>query len=150
LGDHFRLLDDFFNRKLADDAAKVAFHYQADQSFALCGTFREELLGSGLNRFRIGLYLDLRNGLYCYCDTLARIEILLRRNVERHQLERKAAARLDHRENHRSMTFDDARAAKAIHDKRLMRSRLPVQFCEYRHQEQNGQDHQSCDDQYTL
>src|SRR5262249_50081434 len=92
----------------------------------------------------------LRNGLDCYGDTLARVEILLRCNVERHQLERKAAARLDHRENHRSMTFDDTRAAKAIHDKRLMRSRLPVQFCEYRHQEQNGQDHHSCDDQYTL
>ena len=32
---HLRLLDDLFHRELADDAAQVAFHHQADQPFAL-------------------------------------------------------------------------------------------------------------------
>ena len=35
VGDHLRLLDDFFHRELADDAAQMAFHHQADEAFAL-------------------------------------------------------------------------------------------------------------------
>ena len=45
LGDHFRLLDDLLDGELADDAAQVALHDEADQAFALIGGFGEELLG---------------------------------------------------------------------------------------------------------
>ena len=47
---HLRLLDDLFDRQLADDAAQVAFHHQADQALALLGRLGEELLGGGEDR----------------------------------------------------------------------------------------------------
>ena len=37
IGNHFRFLDDLFHRQLADDAAQVSFHHQANQAFALRG-----------------------------------------------------------------------------------------------------------------
>ena len=37
--DHFRLLDDLLHGELADDAAEVAFHHQADEAFALFRAF---------------------------------------------------------------------------------------------------------------
>ena len=90
---HFRLLDDLFHRELADDAAQVAFHHQADQAFALLGRLGEKLLGRGENRLGIGLHLDLRHGFHRDRDALAGVEVLLRRDVERHQLERQPTAR---------------------------------------------------------
>ena len=53
LADHLRLLDDLLDRELADDAAQVAFHHQADQAFALLRRLGEELLGRGQDRLRI-------------------------------------------------------------------------------------------------
>ena len=50
---HLRLLDDLLHRELADDAAQVAFHHQADQAFALLGRLGQELLGGGQDRLRI-------------------------------------------------------------------------------------------------
>ena len=39
VGNHLRLLHDFFHGELADDAAQVAFHHQPDQAFALLVAF---------------------------------------------------------------------------------------------------------------
>jgi hypothetical protein len=48
------------------------------------------------------------------------------------------------------VTFDDARAAKTIHDKGLMRSGLSIEPCKHRHEEQDGQNHQSRNNPYTF
>src|SRR5262245_20696876 len=47
------------------------------------------------------------------------------------------------------MSFDDARAAKAIQEESLVRSGFSIQLGEHRHQEEDGQDHQSCNHVYT-
>ena len=143
---HLRLLHDLFHSELADDAAQVAFHHQADQAFALLRRLGQELFGGGLDRFRIGLDLDLRDGFHGHGDALFGIEILLRRDVERHQLQRKQAANLHHREDDGAAAFDDAGAAEAVNHQRFMRARLAVQPGEHGHQEQDGNHHQSRDD----
>ena len=50
VGNHFRLLHDFFHRELANDAAQVAFHHQPDQPLPLVIGLGQELLCSGANR----------------------------------------------------------------------------------------------------
>src|SRR5208282_3346349 len=60
---HLGLFDNFFDGELSDDAAQMAFHYQADQAFALLIGFGEELLGCGEDGFLVGLDLDLSDGL---------------------------------------------------------------------------------------
>src|SRR5881409_518376 len=77
--------------RLADDAAQVAFHHQPDQAFTLVRRLREELLRGGLDRHRIGLDLDLRDRFDGDRHALFRVEVLHRRNVERHQLQRQLA-----------------------------------------------------------
>ena len=111
-----------------------------------CGDLGEELLGRGLDRFRIGLDLDLRDRFHRHGDALLGVEILLRRDVERHQLERKQAAILHHGEDHGAAAFDDARAAEAINHQRFMRAGLAVQLGEHGHQKQDGNHHQARDD----
>ena len=123
VGDHLRLLDDLLDRELADDAAQVAFHHQADQAFALLRRLGQELLGRGLDRLGIGLDLDLRDRFDRDRDALLGVEVLLRRDVERHQLERQLAAGLHHREDDRAVAFDDAGAAEAVDDQRFVRAR---------------------------
>ena len=51
------------------------------------GALGEELLGGGENRFAIGADLDLRNGFDGDGDALLGVEVLLRRDVEGHQLQ---------------------------------------------------------------
>ena len=111
VGDHLRLLDDLLDRQLADDAAQVAFHHQPDQAFALRRRLGQELLGRRLDRLAVGLHLDLRDRLDRHGDALLRVEVLLRRDVEGHQLERQLAAALEHREDDRAVPLDDARPA---------------------------------------
>ncbi len=91
---HLRFLDDLFHRKLADNAAQMAFHHQANQRLAILIGFRQELLGRGFDGFRIRLHLDLRDRFHRHRHALFGIEILLRRDVERHQLERQLAITL--------------------------------------------------------
>src|SRR5208282_3531792 len=123
---HLGLLDDFFHGELSDDPAQMAFHHQTNQAFALLIGLGEELLGRGINRFGVGLHLDLRNRLDGYGDALFGIEILLWSDVKRHELERQIMAVLDHGEHDRSMTGDYALAAKAINNQRFMWSRFAV------------------------
>src|SRR5207253_9345180 len=145
VADHFRLLDDLFHSELSDDAAQVAFHHQADETLALLGRLGEKLFGGGLDRFGIRFDLDLRDGFDGYRDTLFRIEVLLGRDVERHQLQREQAAILHHRENHGAAPLDDAGAAETIYHESLMRPGLAVQPGEHGHQQNESQCHQSCD-----
>ena len=80
-----------FHRKLPDDAAQVAFHHQADQAVAFGIALGQKLFGRGDDRFRIGLHLDLRHRFHRHRDALHGVEILLRSDVERHQLQRQLA-----------------------------------------------------------
>ncbi len=61
--DILRVFDQVFNCELANNAAQVTFHYQADQAFALLLAFTEELLGSGLHALFVRAHLDLCDGL---------------------------------------------------------------------------------------
>ncbi len=56
--------------------------------FALLRRLGEELLGRSPDGFRIRLHLDLRHGLHRDRHALLGVEVLLRRNVERHQFQR--------------------------------------------------------------
>ena len=93
---HLGFLHDLFHRKLADDAAQVAFHHKADQRLAVLVGLGEELFGRCLDGFRVGLDFDLRHGFDGYGDALHRVEVLLRGNVERHQFERELARGFEH------------------------------------------------------
>ena len=126
IADHLRLLDDFFDGELSDDAAQMAFHHQADQAFALLIGFGEELFGRGEDGFLVGLHLDLSDGLDGDGDALLGVEILLRGHVERHEFERKALAVFDHRKDDRAVSLDDAGSAKAVNNQRFIWSRFAV------------------------
>ena len=123
---HLRLLDNFFDGELSDDAAQMAFHDQADQAFALLIAFGEELLGRGKNRLFVGLYLDLRHGFDGDGYALFGVQILLRSHVERHEFERKVFAVLDHRKNDGAVSLNHAGSTKAIDDQRFMGSRFAI------------------------
>ena len=109
-----------------------------------CGGLGQELLGGGQDRLRIRLHLDLRHGFHRDRHALLGVEILLRRDVERHQLQRQLAAVLHHREDHRALP-DDAGAAEAVNDQRLVRAGLAVQPGHH-HQEQDRQNSQTDND----
>ena len=138
VGNHLRLLDDFFHRELADNAAQVAFHHQTDQAFALLIALGEELLGRGQNGLAIGLHLDLRHGFDRDCDALFGVEILLRRHVERHQFERQIAADLHHGQHQRAVSLHHPRPAQAVHDECLVRPRFAIEPGHSAHQKEDG------------
>ena len=141
LAHHLRLLHDLFHGELSDDAAQMAFHHQADQSFALLRSLGEELFGGGQNGFRIALDFDLRYGFHRDRHALPGVEVLLRRDVERHQLERQPTGALHHGEDDGAAAFHDARAAESVDDDGFVRSRLAEQLGEHGHQEEDRQDH---------
>ena len=140
--DHLGLLDDLLDRELADDAAQVPFHHQPDQPFALVGRLGQELLGRRLDRLRIGLHLDLRDRFDGHRHALLRVEVLHRRHVERHQLQRQLPARFDHREDHRAVALDHARAAEAVDDERLVRPGLAIERGQNAREQDHGERHQ--------
>ena len=82
ISNHLWLLYDFFHRELADDAAQMSFHHQANQSLALLISLGQKLLGCGQNGFGIRLHFDLRHRLDGDRDTLLGVEILLWRHIE--------------------------------------------------------------------
>ena len=118
----------------------MAFHDQANQALPLIICLGQELFGGGENRFGVRFHLDLRHGFHRDCNTLFRVQILLRSHVEGHQFERKLAADLHHRQHHRSVTLYDAGSAQAINDQRLVRSRFAIDPCHPADQEQNDHD----------
>lgn len=105
----------------------MAFHHQPDQPFARLIGLGEKLLGGGLDGFGVAFHFDLRDRFHRHGDALFGVEILLRRDVERHQLQRKLAVAFHHRENHGSPAFHDAGAAEAVNHQRFMRARFSVQ-----------------------
>ena len=146
VADHLGLLDDLFHRELADDAAQVAFHDQADEALALLGRLGEELLGGGEDGLGVGLHLDLRHRFHRDRHALAGVEILLGRDVERHQFQRQSSAVLHHRKDHRAAAFDHARAAESVNDDGFMRPGFAEQLGEQGHQEEDRQHHEAGDD----
>ena len=136
VGNHLRLLHDFFHRELADDAAQMAFHHQPDQPFALLIALGEELLGSRQHRLPVGLHFDLRHRLHRHRDALFGVQILLRRHVERHQFQRQIPADLHHGKHQRAVSLHHARSAQAIHDECFVRPRFAIEPGHSAHQEQ--------------
>ena len=116
LGDHLGLFDDLLDGELADDAAQMAFHDEADEAFALVGRLGEELLGGGEDGLFVGADFDLRDGFDGDRDALLGVEVLLRGDVEAHELERELAGVFDHGEDDGGAALDDAGAAKAVDD----------------------------------
>ena len=123
----------------------MALHHQPDEALAFVGRLGEELLRRRENRFRIGLHFDLRYGFHRDRHALPGVEVLLRRDVERHQLERQPTGAFHHGENHGSAALHHARATETVYDDGLVRPRLAEQLGEHGHQEQNRQDHQAGD-----
>jgi hypothetical protein len=104
----------------------MPFHHQPDQPFALLVGFGQKLLGRRQYRLTIGLHLDLRHSLDRHCDALLCVQILLRRHVERHQLQRQIFANLHHRKHQCAVPLHHARPAQAVHDERLVRPRFAI------------------------
>src|SRR5580698_7442291 len=147
VGNHLRLFDDLFDRELADDAAEVTLHHQADEDFALLGALGEELFGRGANRHGIGLHFDLRDGFDGDRYALLRVETLLGRDVKRHQLEREFLARLHHRPNDGAAALHDPRfGSGSVDDQRFVRAYFPVHPRERRHEENDGEDQKTAND----
>jgi hypothetical protein len=107
---------------------------------ALVRLLGQELLGRGEDRFRVRLHLDLRHRFHGHRHALPRVQVLLRRHVERHQLERQPAAILHHRKDHRAAALHHPRAAQAVYDDRFVRTGLAEQLGERHQNEQQDQD----------
>ena len=93
LADHLRLFDDLLDGQLADDAAQVPFHDQSDQPLALVKRLAEKLLRGGEDAVAIVAHFKLCDGLDPDRDALVGVEVLLRRDVEGHQLQREGLRR---------------------------------------------------------
>ncbi len=63
IANHFRFLHDLLDRELADDAAQVAFHHEADQAFALFRPLGQELFGCRANGLRVGFHFRFERPL---------------------------------------------------------------------------------------
>ncbi len=146
LGDHLGLFDDLLDGELADDAAQVAFHDEADEAFALVGRFGEELLGRGEDGFLVGADLDLRDGFDGDGDALLGVEVLLRGDVEAHELERELAGVFDDGKDDGAAAFDDARAAEAVDDDGFVRAGFAKHLAHETDQGEGGEDDQTNND----
>ena len=94
----------------------MAFHHEANQALALVWFLAQELFRSGEDRFLVGFDLDLRHRFHGDGDALLRVQVLLRRHVEGHQLERQIPAGLHHRKNEGASSAVDLRASHAVSD----------------------------------
>jgi hypothetical protein len=110
--------------ELADDAAEMAFHDEADEAFALIGRFGKKLLGCGEDGLFVGTDFDLGYGFDGYGYALLGVEVLLRCDVEAHELERELTGVFDDREDDGATAFDDARAAETVDDDGFVGSRF--------------------------
>ena len=104
----------------------MAFHDKPDESFAQLRRLAQKLLGSSQDGGLIAADFNLRDGLDCHGNALPGVEILLRRNVEAHQLQTQLAAAFHHGEDHRAVSLDHARAAESIHDQGLIGAGLAI------------------------
>src|SRR5882762_1110244 len=150
VADHFRLLDDLLDGELADDAAQVTFHHQANQGFALLWPLGEELLGSRQDRFFVVLHLDLCHGFDGYGDTLLRVQTLLRGDVERHQLQREIPAGLHHRKNQGAFSAVDFRPSHAVPDQSLIWPDFSIHLRDHDHDHQDAKYEKPGDDHYFV
>ena len=123
----------------------MPFHHETDEALTLIGRLGEELLRRGVNRLEIRLHFDLRHRFDGHRDALFGVEVLHRRHVERHQLERELTDGFDHRKDHRAVAFHDARAAKPVDDERFVRSCLAIERGEKGAQQRHDEHHQADD-----
>ena len=124
VGHHLGLLDDLLDGQLADDAAKVAFHDEANQRFALRRRFGQELFSRRPDGIGSRLDLELRHRLDVHRDALIGVEILLRRDIEAHQLEAELLRAVNQWQDQLRAPLHDVRAAKPVANQRLVRSDL--------------------------
>src|SRR5579875_3402824 len=111
----------------------MALHHQANESFTLRRRLGEELFSSSQNGFLIRTYFDLRYCFHRYGHALFCIKVLLRRDIERHELQRKLAAAFHHRKDDRAMALNDPWSTKAVDDEGLIGAR----FAKHLRQETN-------------
>src|SRR5262249_22316157 len=143
IADHLRLFDDLLDGELADDAAEMAFHHQTDKTLALLRALGEELFCGGADGDGVGLYFDLCDGFDGDGDALLRIEILLWRDVKRHQLEVRFAASLNHGKDDCAAVSDDAVATEAVDDEGFVRTHFAIHAGKRGHDQEHDQDSQS-------
>src|SRR5581483_2028874 len=144
-GHHLWLLDDLLDGEQTDDAAQVSFHHQANERLALLGRLGEELLGRGADALRIAFDLDLRYRLDVHRHALRGEEVLLRGDVEGHQLERELLGVLEHGPDDLAAAGDDAGAAPAVDDESAIGPHAPEEAADDPHQ-QDEDDYGSDDD----
>src|SRR5439155_20127278 len=140
VSNHLRLLHDFFHCELSDDAAQMPFHDQPDESFALLVSLGKELFRRSQNGLHVGFHFDLRHGFDGDRHALLGVEVLLRRDIKRHQLQRKSTANLNHRKHDGAVSFHDSGSAEPVNYQCFMWSSLAVQACQRAHQE-HGAEH---------
>src|SRR5262249_25098178 len=93
----------------------------------------------------IRFHLDLGDGFDFDGDALSRIEVVLRYDVETHQLERELARLLDHRPDDATAADDDLGAAEPVDDQRLVGADLAEHRGDER-QDEHDDDRQTDDD----
>jgi hypothetical protein len=140
IGHHFWFLHDLFDGELADNAAQVALHNEADQAFALLGPLGEKLFSCGADGNWIGLHFDLRDRFHSDGHALLGVETLLRSYVEGHQLERQLPASLHHGPDDGAAAFYDAGfRACTVNDQRFMRANFSVHLGQGDHDQEHSQ-----------
>src|SRR6266436_5464154 len=150
VADHFRLLHDLLHGELADDSTEMAFHHQPNQGLALFRPLGEKLLGSRQDGLFVVLHLDLRYGFDRYGDALLRIQTLLRRDVERHQLQREVPAGLHHRKNQCAFSAVGLRPSHSESDQSLIRSDFSVHLGDHDHDHQDAKNEKPGDDHHFV
>ena len=95
----------------------------------------------------VGADLDLRDGFHGDGDALLGVKILLRGDVEAHELEGEGAVGLDDREDDGAALGDDAGVAIAVDDDGFVGTGLAVKAADGGEQEQHGEDGKTDDDE---
>src|SRR5262249_52225664 len=112
-----------------------------DQAFPLLRRLGQELLSGSLDGYLVRLDFNLGHGFHAYRHALLGVEILLRRYVKAHQLQRQQPAALDHGKNE-SATLNHLRPPDAISDQRLIGPDLAIEtgkHGEHKHHRENDQ-----------
>ncbi len=120
-------------------------------ALAVLRRLAQELLGGGQDALAVRAHLELRHRLHLHRDALIGIEILLRRDIERHQLQREQLRFLHERDDQRAAARQDALATRAIDDQRLVWANLaihaPIQVEDEQHRNHRKDDDQHHHDQ---
>ena len=89
----------------------MTLHDKPDESLASLVGLGQKLFGSRLYRLRIAFDFNLSDRFNRHRNTLLRVQVLLRRDIERHQLQRELAEAFDHRNDDCSASLYNSRSA---------------------------------------